>query len=413
LVLKWFKKRGYRHLDVPVGQEFAKRIDRSPLASTHSFLPLLRYVRRTKRYHPHENKTAGKERTIMFPSHRDGCLLARYAHELGALLESKYYHGALSDSVIAYRKLGKGNYHFAREVLDAARAIAPCAILCFDVTKFFDTLDHGLLKRRLKQALGVIDLSKDWYAIFRQVTRFHSIELEDLRRYFPERFVERLKTPIATIEEVKAIGVPIRGNPDRFGIPQGTPISSVFSNLYMVDFDAAMVEFCKTIGGVYRRYCDDILVLCPIECADAATAFVKDRIAKEKIALNDDKTERCVFGGASDDAAQYLGFRLSKDGARLRESSLARQWRKLRRGVRNISKVGAAAIAAGHANKVFTKNLRKRFAALRGAEGRPVRNFSAYARRSAEALDAQGILRQVRRLERALEQEIEAFPKST
>ncbi len=76
----WFKTRRYRHLDVPVGQEFATRIDLCPMAATHSFLPLLRYVKRTKRYRPERHKTAAKERPIMYPSHRDGCLLARYAH---------------------------------------------------------------------------------------------------------------------------------------------------------------------------------------------------------------------------------------------------------------------------------------------------------------------------------------------
>ena len=110
----------------------------------------------------------------MYPSHRDGCLLARYAYELGQILKAKYYSGPLSQSVIAYRKLGKANYDFAREVLDVARAMAPCSILCFDVTKFFDTLDHALLKRRLGEALGVAELPNDWYAVFRQMTRFRS-----------------------------------------------------------------------------------------------------------------------------------------------------------------------------------------------------------------------------------------------
>ena len=180
----------------------------------------------------------------------------------------------------------------------------------------------------------------------------------------------------------------------------------------MVDFDAAMVEFCASIGATYRRYCDDIMVLCPLGHADAAETFVKARIAEEKIELNESKTERHVFGDASDDTAQYLGFRLSPKGARLRELSLARQWRKFRRSVRKFRVVGEAAIAAGHADKVFTKKLRKRFTALRGKKGRPLRNFSSYARRSAEALDAPAVLRQVRRLERALEQEIGSFPKS-
>ena len=97
--------------------------------------------------------------------------------------------------------------------------MAPCAILCFDVTKFFDSLDHSLLKRRLKEVLGVTELSKDWYAVFRTMTKFHYVELEDLRRHFPARFKGRPGRPIATINEVKAAKIEIHGNPERFGIP--------------------------------------------------------------------------------------------------------------------------------------------------------------------------------------------------
>ncbi len=313
-------------------------------------MPLIRYERFTKRYRPKKNKTEEKPRTIMYPSHRDGCVLARYAHDLGQILEAKYYTGPLSACVIAYRKLGKANYDFAREVIDAAKAMAPCTVLCFDVTKFFDTLDHALLKRRLKEALGVVELPKDWFAIFRQMTKFHYVEREDLTNRFPGGFRGPRNRPIATIAQVKAAGVAIHGNPDKFGIPQGTPISAVLSNLYMVDFDAALITYCTSIGAVYRRYCDDILIVCPTAEATDAEAYVKARIADEKIKLNNDKTERRLFDGSDERVAQYLGFKLSGAGARLRESSLSRQWRKLRRSIRKTRQAGLAAIADGYAS---------------------------------------------------------------
>jgi len=201
----WFKRRNFRHLDVPVNADFAKKVQAHPDAGAHSFLPLIRYERVTKRYKPDKGKTEAKSRPIMYPSHRDACVLARFAHELGQVLETRYYAGALSDCVIAYRKLGKANYHFAREVLDAAKAMAPCSMLCFDVTKFFDTLDHGLLKRRLKAALGVEELPKDWYAVFRQMTKFHYLKRDDLKARFPGGFKGPPGRPIATIEQVMSI----------------------------------------------------------------------------------------------------------------------------------------------------------------------------------------------------------------
>ncbi len=408
----WFKKRTYRHLDVPVGLDFAKKVETTLNAGSHSFLPLIRYERVTKRYKPKLKKTEEKVRTIMYPSHRDGCILACYARDLGEILEAKYRAEPLSPCVIAYRKLGKANYHFVREVLDAAKAMAPCTILCFDVEKFFDTLDHALLKRRLKQAHGVVELPKDWFAVFRQMTKFHYVEREALKKRFPRGFRDPANRPIATIEEVKAAGIAILGNPNKFGIPQGTPISAVLSNLYMVDFDAALVAYCESIGAVYRRYCDDILIVCPSAAAADAEAFVNARIADEKIKLNDDKTERRPFDGTDQRAAQYLGLKLSGTRTRLRESSLSRQWRKLRRSVRKTREVGLAAIADGKADKIYTKSLRRRVAAIKGREGRPVRNFSSYARRAADRLESDAILRQVRRLEKEFERELRRRPET-
>lgn len=49
-------------------------------------------------------------------------------------------------------------------------------VLCFDITGFFDNLDHAILKRRLKELLGVTELPPDWYAVFRHVTRFSRVE---------------------------------------------------------------------------------------------------------------------------------------------------------------------------------------------------------------------------------------------
>ena len=66
--------------------------------------------------------------------------------------------------VIAYRALGRANYHFSAEALAFARANAPVTILAFDVRGFFDTLDHGLLKQRLKSLLGVSESIRDHWS---------------------------------------------------------------------------------------------------------------------------------------------------------------------------------------------------------------------------------------------------------
>lgn len=423
--LDWFKRRPYRHFDKPVCEAFAKRAMDPMFVGGPNYQPgpLLHYVKEEKRY-KHCDK-AGKRvieikpRPIKYASHRDACVLSWYSHDLAQRLDAQYEASGLSDSVIAYRALGKGNYDFAAEALAFAKANGPVTILAFDVTGFFDNLDHGLLKGRLKRILGVSELPADWFKVFRQMTRFSFVDSDELRasRTFGPKMKLRAREPIATISELKAAAIPFHPNPGlkpkperSRGIPQGTPISAAFSNLYMIDYDAAASQFCVGIGAFYRRYSDDILVICRDEDAAAVEAEMVRLMDLERLELNPDKIERTAFvPGASVTAghgAQYLGFNLGPDGATIRHSSMSRQWRKMRRAFKRTRKVAAVNIAAGTADKAWTKRLRRRFTA------RPVRNFSSYARRSAAAFRPdEKITSQLRRFERAVERELAGLKK--
>ncbi len=403
----WFKTRGYRHFDAPVGPSYAAKVDNPKLVAKHSWLPLIHYVKRVKRYKKRDGKTVYKDRDIMFASHRDACILAKYAFDLGALLNQHYEKSGLSGHVIAYRKLGRANYDFSADAFRFAREHEPCVVLCFDITGFYDNLDHTILKTRLKNLLGVDELPPDWYAVFRHVTKFSRVERKVLEAHpeFSTRIKEDTREPLATIAELHKAGIPITTNPNKFGIPQGTPISSAFSNLYMMEVDAAMANACAKIGAVYQRYSDDILIICPPDFEKHITDALKSAVAAHKLEIKDEKTERAVFGPSSNNIFQYLGFNIAKDGATIRPASLARQWRKARRAIKTTKRIGEEAIAAGRADKIYTKRLRKRFAPV-GA-----RNFSKYARRAADAFGSKRIVRQVMRLERMVDQAIRDMDK--
>lgn len=150
----WFRHRGYRHLDAPVGSSFAANAIDPVFVTAHVWTPLLSYPKRQRRYKPMLGKTTLKTRTIMYASHRDACILSYYARQLTDLLDQRYQSNGLNDAVIAYRSLGKSNYNFAAKALEFAKANAPCVALCFDVTGFFDNIDHKILKRTLGTALG-------------------------------------------------------------------------------------------------------------------------------------------------------------------------------------------------------------------------------------------------------------------
>ena len=401
---EWFRPRRYRHLDAPVGERFLRQAERPEFVARHDFLPLLHFVKTERRYKRQPDGTRAieaKDRDIMFASHRDACILSLYSARLNALLEAHYRAADLEDCALAYRRTGFANYDFAAEALAFARSNAPVTILAFDVTKFFNTLDHRLLKERLRRILGGT-IPDDWYRVLRALIHFSFIDLGELRTHpaFEDRFGPGQRGPIGTIAELKAAGVPIGTNKGAGrGIPQGTPISASLSNLYMTDFDAAAKAACTARGALYRRYSDDILVICRAEDAANLERAIMDLVRAERLEINPGKTERTTFD-PTDPAmgarplAQYLGFEFGPKGALIRRGSLARRWRKLRYHLRRLHRIAEESRRSG--GPLYTKSFHRRFTRS------DVRNFGAYGRRSAKAFGgAPGIRRQVVRLERA------------
>ena len=410
---KWFKRRGYRHFDRPVAENFVERVQKPDFVQRHSFSPLIHFIKKTKRYKSDKQETVWKERPIMYASHRDACILSYYSAQLDAALEAAYQGDQLEENVIAYRKLGKGNDAFSADAYRYAVAHAPCKILAFDVTDFFGSLDHALLKRRLKSKLRVDELQDDWYQVFKSVTRYHYIESAALKadEIIGPRYRIRQPLPIATMAEIKSRGIKIHASPTvgkdiRRGIPQGTPISATLSNLYLYEFDVQLLQYAKEIGAFYRRYSDDILFICLPERAAAAEAKIRELLTEDKLTISEAKTERTLFDPESEEgrkrAAQYLGFAFSAAGPMIRASSVSRRWRKMRGAIKRKRRVAEAVTADGGMFKLSTKKLRRQFSPTGG------RNFSSYGRRAAVTFGPDGttILRQVRRLERAADDEI-------
>lgn len=419
--LTWFKRRRYRHFDLPVNEVFARRAMNPAFVSAHSFLPLMHYTKLEKRYRKcsktGERLIINKKRPIKYASHRDACILSYYSHQINLKLERYYTETGISDCVISYRSLGQSNYNFASEAMAYAQKNSPSMILAFDISGFFDNLDHYLLKRRLRSLLGTRTLPNDWYKIFRYITRFYYVERDDLKVHplFGTRLREKGIGRIASVEELKAEAISFRLNPElekgfERGIPQGTPISATASNLYMMDFDVIIQRYCREIGAFYRRYSDDILVICNPSHANAIEAEILRLIAAEKLEISPHKTEKTLFDRdkeipSTSKAAQYLGFTLHEGGPAIRESSLARQWRKMRRAIRRARRSAMWRAKAGLSSKIYTKKLYRRFSylAVNNMGGiYNIRNFCSYGRRSAEAFGGkQKISRQIKRFEKA------------
>lgn len=424
--IEWLKPRRYRHFDSPVNETWASKVTNPTFVSRHIFLPLIHYTKAETRYKKcpttGERTITTKQRPIKYASHRDACILAFYAHRINLNLDAIYKTAGINENVIAYRSLGQANYNFAAEALVFAQQNTPVMILAFDITGFFDHLDHRLLKKRLKAVLKVTELTDDWHKVFRAITRFHFVDLAELKAHpvFGPRIKERTHHRIAAVEDLKAAGITFHANPELAkghlrGIPQGTPISAAASNLYMLDFDVSARAYCDKLDAFYRRYSDDILIICKPTDTSAIEAEVLRLLANERLETSPHKTEKTLYSiGVTvtrpTKAAQYLGFTFREAGPAIRESSLSRQWRKLRRAMKRACKSAEWRQRAGKSSTVYRKKLYKRFAYITvhdGTSSRALRNFSSYGRRSAEAFGSdEKISEQVRRFERAAQREI-------
>ncbi len=390
----WFRPRGYFHFDVPVDAEWASAI-RPKFVSQHSWSPLIHRIKETKRYKPKEHKTVLKKRDIMFASHRDACILAKYSYDLVQRLDKWYRDVGLEDTVIAYRSLGKSNYHFAAVAQKYIRAHDPITVLFFDITGFFDNIDHLKLKKKLKWLLEVDELPDDWFKVFRTVTKYRRVELADLKAnpIFGERIAQRrICAPVATLEEIVASSIKIHKNLNTYGIPQGTPISASMSNLYMVELDRKLKQEAESRGALYQRYSDDMLVAChPTQAVELEAIFMA-AVKEEALEVKEEKTERCKLVGKQRNTFQYLGYKMGYVDAQIRSGSISKQWRSAKRTIRKAEREGMVRIQAGKADQIYTRKLRAKLTHV------GIRNFIAYGRKSAKELNSKEIKSQTKRL---------------
>ena len=54
-----------------------------------------------------------------------------------------------------------------------------CIALTFDISSFFDSLNHGFLKEKLKEILEVNTLSQDYESIFKALTNYSVVQYDD------------------------------------------------------------------------------------------------------------------------------------------------------------------------------------------------------------------------------------------
>lgn len=122
-----------------------------------------------------------------------------------------------------------------------------------------------------------IDLH-NFFPSIRQHSLFQALSIHDFAKYVPRSFLENIAT-IASFND---------------GLPQGSPLSPLLSNLYMVAFDYDINLYLRRSlkGIVYTRYADDLVFSSkhPIqihEIVDIIERFGK--LAPYNLTINEDK----------------------------------------------------------------------------------------------------------------------------
>ena len=262
-------KKGYAHFDYRTDMTQQKDYVTNPdMVRKHGFYPFIHYEKKMDKFTGKEIKE--KSRDICYAAHIDRCIYQYYTFLLNELYNERVLKDEINDVAVAYRtNLHVNNIHLAKRAFDFIRAHDPCYIMIGDFKHFFDNLDHKYLKKQWCSLLGVTVLPDDHFAVFKNITKYSKWELEDLlqinhlednRRGRKE--LNRM-AKVLTTEQFQKYRSHIMKNPNPFGIPQGSPISALLANVYMLDIDRKVKNIVETMDGLYMRYSDDFIVIIP------------------------------------------------------------------------------------------------------------------------------------------------------
>lgn len=396
------RRRRYLHFDEileKVSPAVFRKVTNPEFVARHAFFPLIRRSQISRLYKRDPvtgtKKIKEKERPISYAAHFDALVYSWYSCLISFQYEQYLKKEGLGDSVIAYRKLGRSNIDFAKEVFEFVASKDKCAVVAFDIKGFYDNLDPRILKMFWSKILGGKELPLDHYKVFRSVSRHAYVEWAAICKMLNvgEREAEKIRffLNLNLLQELRAAGE-IKVVRDK-GIPQGTPISCVLSNLYMLPFDVAVKQGVDAVGGMYRRYSDDIIIVCPLDSLNELEKLVELQISKAKLEIEPAKTERrffqsletglqsCTDPKGKPSKLQYLGVEFDGKSYLLRHKGRAKFERKMIRTVRKeVNKVRGLKIPL-RKHKIY-----ERFSPLGGM------NYITYARRAARGLDSEQII---------------------
>ena len=369
-VLEWKKKHGrsrrYTHFDekIALNESLWGYINNPKMIEKHGFYPFIHYTLSFKKY----NKMNGikeKSREICYSSHIDRYIFQFYGHKLNQVYNKRVREYGIDESVIAYRdNLHKNNIHFAKRAIDFIRDSQSCYIIIGDFTKFFDRLDHKYLKNMLCDLLQFETLPGDYFAVYKNITKYSTWDLTDLLKLNGLKNNEdgikafndlERALPVAKFRELKKQY--IKRHACSFGIPQGSAISAVLSNIYMLEFDKRLSDYIKSKKGLYMRYSDDFILILPKQECNGVDIEYRDvysvinstpllELEHEKTQIFEYEKEiikssnELVFDNVNNgkNIMNYLGFSFDGKKVALRDKTISKYYYRLYRKLKTVIK---------------------------------------------------------------------------
>jgi RNA-directed DNA polymerase len=221
----------------------------------------------------HIPKPDGKQRPLGIPAIRD-----RTAEMAAVLVLEPVFEADLQPEQYAYRR--------DRSALDAVRHVHKLIktghgeIVDADLSSYFDTLPHAeLLKSVARRVVdgAMLHLIKMW-----------------------------LEAPVEETDEQGNKHRSTRNRDESRGIPQGSPISPLLSNLYMRRFVLGWKKLGheKRLKAYIINYADDLVICCRAR-ADEALVAMRSMMSRLKLTVNESKTRVCQL---PEEKFDFLGY---------------------------------------------------------------------------------------------------------
>lgn len=442
---KQYLKKGYLHLDhrfwFPEKKNEIKEIVANNLQvknphtgynQYYSFNPFLKILTKTPRYRYQFEEghydLETKIRPICLTSHKDSLILGFYSYCLTKKYEQYIRNNNFHDVVLAYRTdLGSCNIQFAKEVFDIVKKRKLCTAIALDIKGYFDNIDHELLLEKWQKIWGG-RLPQDQKKLYNVLTEFTYINQTSLLKKYKGKKERNTKMPLALMDivpgrdinakfkQLKKDDLLVKNNqPTKIGktagIPQGSPISALLSNIFLIDFDSDIKQKSIEEGFEYRRYCDDLLIICDHDKAFNLMNWIVEKIknvyfltiqpskvdmidfqnnssgairafrrSRKKVIQNGSKVESFAQLPSKITAAnesklqkplQYLGFDYNGKNILIRSSSLSRFFWRLNNRLQKT--VIMAYSPKSVSDKIFMKQIYERYSHI------GTRNFLSYA----------------------------------